>query len=39
MLKEKINIYKYNLKEYWLDIGRVKDYELAQEEYNKYFNE
>lgn len=26
-------IYKYEIKEYWLDIGRVGDYEKAQEAY------
>jgi len=36
MLKEKEKIIKYELKEYWLDIGRIDDYEKAQEFYNKH---
>ncbi len=30
---------KYELKEYWLDIGRIKDWEKAQEIYNEHFNQ
>ncbi len=37
MLNENIPIAKYELKEYWLDIGRINDYEKAQKEYNKFF--
>jgi NDP-mannose synthase len=29
---------KYDLKEYWLDIGRLSDYSEAQDIYNKHFN-
>jgi NDP-mannose synthase len=29
---------KYDLKEYWLDIGRLNDYEKAQEAYSTHFN-
>ena len=36
ILKEKEKIIKYELKEYWLDIGRIDDYEKAQEFYNKH---
>jgi len=36
MLKEKEKIVKYELKEYWLDIGRIDDYQKAQEFYNKH---
>ena len=32
------NVTKYELKEYWLDIGRINDYEKAQEAYQKHFN-
>lgn len=32
-------ITKYELKDYWLDIGRLNDYEKAQEIYQKHFNE
>ena len=28
---------KYEIKEYWLDIGRIDDYEKAQKIYNEYF--
>ena len=33
MLKRGMPIAKYDLHEYWLDIGRVDDYEKAQEEF------
>lgn len=29
---------KYDLNEYWLDIGRLNDYEQAQEAYTTHFN-
>jgi len=38
MLSENLTITKYDLKEYWLDIGRISDYEKAQEAYNSHFN-
>jgi len=38
MLKEKKTIAKYELMEYWLDIGRLNDYERAQEIYDNHFN-
>lgn len=38
MLAENHHISKYDLKEYWLDIGRLNDYEKAQEAYNTHFN-
>jgi len=28
---------KYEMSEYWLDIGRINDYEKAQDAYNNYF--
>jgi len=34
MLKLEKRIIKYELKEYWLDIGRPSDYEKAQTEFN-----
>jgi len=37
MLSEKINISRYLMKEYWLDIGRLDDYEEAQVAYEKHF--
>ncbi len=36
MLKENIPIAKYEIKEYWLDIGQVDDYQKAQEFYKGY---
>jgi NDP-mannose synthase len=32
-------IAKYDLKEYWLDIGRLNDYEEAQSAYSLHFNQ
>lgn len=37
MLEKKIPITKYNIKEYWLDIGQISDYEEAQEIYRSHF--
>ena len=37
MLAEKERVSKYELKDYWLDIGRVDDYYTAQKEYNEHF--
>ncbi len=37
MIAEDAYIAKYDLKEYWLDIGRLNDYEQAQEAYSKHF--
>jgi len=37
MITEDENIAKYDLKEYWLDIGRLNDYEKAQEVYSSHF--
>ena len=37
MLSSQIPIAKYELSEYWLDIGRIDDYETAQEDFNKNF--
>ena len=37
MLERKLKICKYELKEYWLDIGRVGDIEKAQEAYREMF--
>jgi NDP-sugar pyrophosphorylase family protein len=36
-LKEKIPVAKYEINEYWLDIGRIADYEKAQEDYKTNF--
>lgn len=39
LLEENQLIAKYQLEEYWLDIGRLNDYEKAQEVYEEHFNE
>jgi NDP-mannose synthase len=39
MLENELPISKYDLKEYWLDIGRLNDYEKAQEAYKTHFND
>jgi len=38
MLSQNSPITKYDLKEYWLDIGRLNDYQKAQEDYSTHFN-
>ena len=37
MLSENSPISKYELNEYWLDIGRIDDYESAQKDFNENF--
>lgn len=37
MLQENLPITKYELDEYWLDIGQIQDYEKAQNIYQDYF--
>ena len=37
MLKEKSPVAKYNMYEYWLDIGMEEDYKKAQESYKEHF--
>jgi len=37
MLSKALPISHYSIKEYWLDIGQVEDYNKAQEIYNEYF--
>jgi NDP-sugar pyrophosphorylase family protein len=37
LLMEKIPVTKYEIEEYWLDIGRIDDYKNAQEIYEKHF--
>ncbi len=37
MLEFNLPIIKYELEEYWLDIGQIKDYEKASGIYNDYF--
>lgn len=35
MLENKLPIAKYDIEEYWIDIGRMDDYEKAREDYKK----
>jgi NDP-mannose synthase len=37
MISRKMEIIKYEMNEYWLDIGRLNDYEEAQNIYKKHF--
>lgn len=37
MLAGGVPVTKYDLREYWLDIGRIEDYELAQKEFSDNF--
>lgn len=37
MLKKNIPVMRYLMKEYWLDIGRVDDFEKAQSAYKEHF--
>jgi NDP-mannose synthase len=39
MLNEKLAVAKYEIFDYWLDIGQVEDYEKAQEIYKNHFSE
>lgn len=39
LLAEKQPIAKYELNEYWLDIGGVEEYKKAQELYEQHFKE
>jgi NDP-mannose synthase len=38
LIHDRIPVCKYDLKEYWLDIGRINDYEKAQEVYQEHFS-
>lgn len=37
LMNKGIPVIKYEMDEYWLDVGRVKDYEKAQEDYKEKF--
>ena len=39
MISQNRKIAKYDIKEYWLDIGRVDDYNKAQEIYKEHFED
>ena len=36
-LQMNIPISKYEMVEYWLDIGRITDYEKAQNDFNEHY--
>lgn len=37
LMKASVPVIKYEMDEYWLDVGRVKDYERAQVDYDEKF--
>ncbi len=39
MLSRNLPVAKFDLREYWLDIGRADDYEKAQESYKTHFGD
>lgn len=39
LIEEQLKSISFPLHEYWLDIGRISDFEQAQHEYHKIFNE
>lgn len=39
LLQKEIPVAKYDIKEYWLDIGRIEDYETAQKVYEEQFKQ
>jgi len=39
MLKDGVPVAKYEMKDYWLDIGRINDFEEAQDIYKSHFKE
>lgn len=39
LLKNEVPIVRYLMSEFWLDIGRMEDYNEAQDAYNKHFKD
>ena len=39
MLARKMRVGKYLMQEYWLDIGRIADYQVAQDAYREHFTD
>ncbi len=39
MLRKNITVTKYEMAEYWLDIGHIEDFEKAQDLYDKHFKD
>jgi NDP-mannose synthase len=38
LIADEMKVLKYEISEYWLDIGRYSDYEKAESDYNAHFN-
>jgi NDP-sugar pyrophosphorylase family protein len=39
MLRRGLPVVKYEMSEYWLDIGQISDYRKVDEIYEKHFKE
>ncbi len=39
LVKEKGTILSYPIREYWMDIGKPDDFQQAEQDYKKYFND
>ena len=39
MVAKNMKVAKYKITDYWLDIGRIDDYDAAQDAYNQYFSD
>lgn len=39
MLKDKLPVVRYLMREYWLDIGKIEDYSQAQNVYEEHFKD
>jgi len=38
MVSKKMKVVKYKITDYWLDIGRIEDYSIAQDAFNEHFD-
>ena len=38
LIKSEMNIISFPIREYWLDIGKMDDFDKAQSDYNSFFN-
>ena len=39
MVSKNMKVAKYKITDYWLDIGRIDDYDAAQDAYDQYFSD
>ena len=39
LIRENENVTRYLIKDYWLDIGQIDDFQQAREQYTKHFSE